>query len=312
MSRITTLPAHLTGAFSYREALTAGVSKGRLRADDLTHPYQGVRVRGPLDGTPLAQLAAYRARMDGNEFFSHSSAALLFGMPLPRRLESATPLHVSVLEPGKPPEASGIVGHQLSDVVVLVHNGFRVSSPVDTWCRLGSMLSIGDLVAVGDYIVTGPDPFHGMPALAPLSALRAGVDRFAGRRGVRRLRAACPLVRIGVLSRKETQVRLLITNAGLPEPVLNYRVPECEDVWTVVDLAYPAYRLGLEYEGDWHRTDLRKFRDDIGRRERLLDVGWEIIRITDDDLARPDALIARIRKRLRARGALASPALLWV
>lgn len=312
MSRITTLPARLTGPFSYHEALAAGVSKGRLRASDLTHPYQGVHLRGSLDGTLLTQLAAYRTRMRSDEFFSHNSTALFFGMPLPRRLERATPLHVSVLDPAKPPEASGIVGHQLTDVTIVVCNGFRVSSPVDTWCQLGSTLSIDDLVAVGDYIATGPDPFHGVPALAPLSALHAGVERFAGRRGVRRLRAALPLVRAGVLSRKETQVRLLIVRAGLPEPVLNYRVPECEDVWTAVDLAYPEFRLGLEYEGEWHRTDPRKFRDDISRRERLLDVGWEIIRITDDDLARPEVLLARIRKRLRARGAFASPGLLWV
>jgi len=68
------------------------------------------------------------------------------------------------------------------------------------------------------------------------------------------------------------------------------------------DLVYPDHRVLLEYEGDHHRTDLRQFRKDIHRRERLVELDWWMIRITADDLVlRPEETVARIAATLHRR-----------
>jgi very-short-patch-repair endonuclease len=68
------------------------------------------------------------------------------------------------------------------------------------------------------------------------------------------------------------------------------------------DLVWPKYRLGLEYDGDYHR-ERRQFRDDIRRNEMIADDEWMTMRVTADDLYdRPRELAARIGRRLASRG----------
>jgi very-short-patch-repair endonuclease len=102
---------------------------------------------------------------------------------------------------------------------------------------------------------------------------------------------------------------LRIVRAGLPEPKINLHVPEAryDGIVPMVDLAYPEFRVGIEYEGDHHRQPVQ-FRRDIRRYERFADAGWSIVRVTGDDVpdgSAPGAsaeLLARIEARLRARG----------
>ena len=53
------------------------------------------------------------------------------------------------------------------------------------------------------------------------------------------------------------------------------------------DLAYRDRKIGIEYEGDYHRVSASTFRSDIARRERFADEGWRTLRVTGDDLASP-------------------------
>jgi very-short-patch-repair endonuclease len=69
-----------------------------------------------------------------------------------------------------------------------------------------------------------------------------------------------------------------------------------------VDLAYPERRVGIEYEGDHHRSDPRQFQKDIRRREQLLDVDWWILRVTNPDLhGRAPELLRRLDRTLARR-----------
>ena len=100
-----------------------------------------------------------------------------------------------------------------------------------------------------------------------------------------------------------------MVRAGLPEPFLNYEVHEArhDGYVPVVDLAYPDFRVAIEYEGDHHR-ERPQFRRDIRRYERMQDCGWVVVRFTADDV--PDdadtrashEAIARVASRLRRRG----------
>ena len=74
-------------------------------------------------------------------------------------------------------------------------------------------------------------------------------------------------------------------DAGLPEPVVNFEIFNASGVFVArVDLAWPRFKVCIEYEGDGHRSDARQFRVDITRRERVEDENWRMVRITDDDL----------------------------
>jgi very-short-patch-repair endonuclease len=152
-----------------------------------------------------------------------------------------------------------------------------------------------ELVIAGDYLVTGE------PGICALGELEDAVAARSGRRGAVRLSAAICHVRVGAESPQESRLRLLLIERGLPEPVINHEVRTVTGTFLArVDLAYPERRLAIEYEGDIHRLDLRVFRKDIARRERVEDHGWRMLRVTADDLqpAAQSRLIARVSRAL--------------
>lgn len=311
MRRQRDLPPRLTAAesFTWAEARGAGVGARRLAASEVDRPFRGIYLPAfdELDHVALAR--AYAKRMPPTQFFSHSTAAAILGVPLPASLAGSRRIHVSVRLGGQPPRARGVVGHTLApdriDVTTL--SGLRLTSPATTFALLGGMLELDDVVVAGDYLVTGEAPRGGAPALTSTQALRDSVARHGRGRGARTLRAALDEIRFGSLSPRETLTRLLIVRSGLPEPELNH--PVFDDMGTLlglVDLAYPEHRVGIEYEGDGHREKAR-FRADILRRERLEDLGWTIVRLTSDDISpvRPHRVaetLTRIEARLRLRG----------
>jgi len=104
-----------------------------------------------------------------------------------------------------------------------------------------------------------------------------------------------------VLSPGETRVRLLLVRAGIPEPELNQKVFDAVGKYLgKPDLLWRGASVGLEYEGGGHAEE-EQMRIDIERREAFHDAGWDVIRVSADDLrgdARRAALVARVRRRL--------------
>ncbi|MEI5583230.1 MULTISPECIES: endonuclease domain-containing protein [unclassified Agromyces] len=298
-------------AFGVRHAVGLGASRRRLEASDLRTPYRGARLRVDAPESVAAFAAAYAARMPATQFFSHSTAAILNGVPLPAAIEDDRLLHVSVLAGDAQPRVAGVIGHQLEAArthVVRV-GGVRMTDAATTWCQLARLLGLEDLVAVGDHLITVRRLDSGRrSAFSSVPALTAAAAAHRRTTGVGLLREALPLLRPGPLSRRESLLRVRVVQAGLPEPVVAYRVVEraLNGYEPTVDLAYPEYRVALEYEGDHHRAPLQ-FRRDIARYERLQDAGWIVVRFTADDVPdRPGAAsqrtVARIAARLRSRG----------
>lgn len=291
------LPSGLTAApFSVPEAIAAGVSAKQLRRTGLDRPFRGIRSLG-RDLSRLEELClAYSVHMLPTHAFSHVTAARLMGLPLPLRLEGAPELHVSAAAPGRAPQVKGVVGHRFSGGPVITHHGVRITGPELTWLSLATMLHLDDLVAVGDALVEGDCPW------TSVEQLRAAIA--PGTRGAVKLREAADLIRVGVRSRPETHLRLRIIRAGLPEPTVSH------PVWVPAlgrhlhpDLAWPAWKVGMEYEGDGHRTDRWQFRHDIGRVEALVDIDWSLSRISAEDVyANLTRTLARARLRLKAHG----------
>lgn len=283
-----------------------GLGRGRLRGRGIEHPFRGI-ASVDLDATrTLDRCRAYEPLLDSRHFFSHTTSAALFGIPLPKS-DLQAPLHVSGLDTSTSCRRADIAGHVLNGARfrVMLRLGLPVISAADTFVQLARMLCFADLIAAGDFLITGPRRKDGSrrPALVTLAELQLAVLRHAGGRGVVAAASALPLLRTGVDSRPETHLRLLLIDAGFPEPV--------PDVETLVDhgrlklhadLTIVEYRVVIEYEGDEHRLSARRFRADITRRELFEAAGWRVIRATAADLyGDPGAFIERVRGILRRR-----------
>lgn len=99
----------------------------------------------------------------------------------------------------------------------------------------------------------------------------------------------------------ETRLRLVLHDGGLPRPTVQHNVFAAYDVSAGrrrcfvgrVDLAYPQWRVAIEYEGDHHREQAH-FRRDVSRLNALRAAGWLVLRFTADDVRRYPARIVRL------------------
>ena len=211
-------------------------------------------------------------------------------------------LHVTVPNPVRGPRVNGIVSHQRQRFDSVHRGRLRVIAPAEAWCDLGDLLTEHDLIAVGDFLVTG-NPYEKVLPLTTIQELRVAISRRRGAPGVRACARAVAKVAEGSLSRPETLVRLLLTDAGVPAPRVNFSATDHRGSFIAMpDLAWPDVKVALEYEGDHHRG-VRQFRDDIRRIERLADNGWLVIKVSADDVFdRPRELVDRVVRRLASRG----------
>lgn len=124
--------------------------------------------------------------------------------------------------------------------------------------------------------------------------------RYRGARGVRRLRSVLPIVDGGAASPKESWLRLLLIDAGMPTPTTQIPVHEGWRLIGLLDMGWEAFRVAAEYDGDQHRSDRRQYVKDIRRLKKLEDLGWIVVRVIAED--RPDDVVDRVRDALIRRG----------
>ncbi|WP_162785738.1 endonuclease domain-containing protein [Microbacterium sorbitolivorans] len=296
------------------EALGAGVGAGRLRGADLEQPFHGARAlpRTNVDTDPWAALRAemiwlaraYAPLLRDDQFFSHETAAAIWGAPM--YASGPVVLHVSVMGTGVMPQRRGVQGHRAQPVATTtrVIDGLRVASFATMWAMLGTDHSRDQLVAVGDFGcrvwregIGRPDP--GRAPITTLEQLEAAMNAIR-RRGISRLRQAHPLIRTDAWSPRETKTRLILVDDGLPEPELNRDVfDEFGGFLGCVDLAYPEYKVAVEYQGQLHGEQYAR---DLERIERLRAAGWTVIQVSSDTLRYPNVVTRRVFEALLARG----------
>jgi hypothetical protein len=125
-------------------------------------------------------------------------------------------------------------------------------------------------------------------------------QRCPGRRGTYRAQVALSLVDAGAQSPKETWLRLLLIQAGLPRPQTQIPVEgESGDVIAYLDMGWEDVKVAVEYDGDHHRTDRRQYGWDVRRLEMLQRRGWLIIRVLAGDV--PADIVRRVRAALARR-----------
>lgn len=314
------LPEALGGAFSCADAAAAGISLKRLRAADLETPFRGVRrKRGAEDAAPAGPFAedqaarqrvledarAYASIMGDRAFYCGSTAAVLWGTGA----HSPGELEVGVVAPERAPRRRGIRGRQLAPTHVEVRTleGLRLSSPASTWAMLGRDAGVRELVRIGDVLVRVPRGERGrrLPE-ERLSTLEELTDAVAaGRRvGSAKLVEALGLIREGAMSPLETDFRLAVVAAGLPEPLLDQEIRDGSGrLAGIADAVWPEYRVIAEVEGDHHRTSRSQWARDIEKHTAYVALGFEVVRLTSAHI-RPSGspAVALVSGALRRRG----------
>lgn len=290
------IPQTMPRAFTVAEARRNGITVGQLRNPDFGRLYFGTRTRPGGDDGWLDRCHSLATRMSGGRAFSHVTAARLHAIPLPAAA-GAGPLHVISPAPVRAIRYRGVVGHEArlppEDVIDMA--GLPVTSPERTWCDLAAILDLPDLVAAGDFLLWRERP------KTTIERLGQAVTQYPSQRGRARLRCALPLLSAHSRSRPESILRVALITSHLPNPEPNFEV-YLRSVRREIDLAYPAYKVGLEYQGDHHRTDRKQWRSDIRRGNDAVDEGWSILYFTGDDIDDLPGLVSRVEMRLRSRG----------
>ncbi|OYN89359.1 hypothetical protein [Parenemella sanctibonifatiensis] len=179
-------------------------------------------------------------------------------------------------------------GIRISHVAELPPHSGGVASAVSAYAAYTAYAPLVDAVAAGDWLLE-----NGQLTAVEMQDLGAA---YGGR-----LRHLAKLVRTGAQSWRETQLRLALVLAGLPEPAINVAVDHPGRVTFSPDLSYDQYRLALEYEGRQHLTDTEQWSSDIERYEEL-SLRWRILRVTAERMRRPRELVTAVWQELRAGG----------
>lgn len=199
--------------------------------------------------------------------------------------------------------------------VELAHSNSR--SPRGVLTRRAALLD-GETQTIGGYPVTTPErtafdigrcgavrsAVARLDALARATGFKVDdVLRVAQRHsrspGLRRMETALELVDAGAQSPRESYLRLLLIDAGLPRPRTQLPVLGEDGIpIAFLDLGWEESMVAVEYDGDQHRTDRRRYVKDIRRMETLERMGWIVVRVVAED--RPAAIVRRVRAALAA------------
>lgn len=322
------LPRALADEFSTSHACAEGVTRARLRAQDLTSPYYRVRRRASVDRRaaeeaasdhePYAQfrtlrrkilnnMRAYATVMPEGSFYCGRTAAIAYGIWIDHPSDD---LEVSVFSPGRAPRARGVKGRRVAPHLATTRmlDGLMMSSPATTWAMLGRDLSMRELVGVGDAFVRVPrDRFgrqHPDEAIITTSQLAAAVDAGSRPGSGTKLATALELIRVGSSSPLETDFRLDAAAGGLPEASLDMEVyDEHGRLIGISEFVYEQLRVVVEIEGDHHRTTRKQWNRDIDKYHAYAAAGFEVVRLTSAHIrgAYPTA-VELVRAALRRHG----------
>ncbi|MEU5878966.1 hypothetical protein [Spirillospora sp. NPDC047279] len=228
---------------------------------------------------------------------ARSTAAWLWGLDVLPSGTGRADLTIELLRPpGHPPfdhpgsesfEATLPPGH------VTIESGVRVTTPARTALDCARWLPRRDAVAAVDqFLRRGVAP-------ADLAAMAAP----AGYRRSRRVAGALAAADDGAESPGESRARMVILDAGFPRPRTQAPAMGPNGRWVYIDLGYEDLRVGLEYDGERHHSGTAARARDERRLRWLRDrMGWEVIPLRRDFLARPAPYLEALLTAMLERG----------
>lgn len=137
--------------------------------------------------------------------------------------------------------------------------------------------------------------------LATVEQLRAAASP-PRRRGQAALERALTYIRVGSMSPLETDLRMDLQDAGLPEPVLDVEVRSSGGrLLGIADGAYPEYGVLLEVEGRHHLQSDAQWERDIAKYAAFAAAGHDVVRLTGRSV-RGGRAVATVIEALRRHG----------
>lgn len=224
------LPDELGRHFSVRQAVAAGIGRGRASARDLDRPFRGVRSITAAE-TPLERVAALVPRLHGGQLIGGETAMRVWGYPLPGIWSVEAPIIVVVATGSARARNRGVTGRRLAEG--RAHpwriGGIPIVDPVAALFMCAATLTDGQMVIALDALISTSDNYPGLrPGRPTLTAtdIAQRLEAWGRFPGSRRVRDALCRTREGVESPKETETRMLLVAGGLPEPVVQYEIHE--------------------------------------------------------------------------------------
>jgi hypothetical protein len=264
--------------FSSSQIAELGLSHRQLQALVATRLVRRV-ARGAYVPTHLAdtietRAAAIAAVVSPHHIVVDRTAATIHGVEVVTWAEHdvVPPVETCVLprrNPSRRREVDGRTRDLRPDEIIAIA-GIRMTTPLRTALDLGCRLRRREAYAAMTMLART----HGFVA----ADLIEGLDRFAGRRGVRQLRDLVGLVDPRLESPREAWTLLAILDAGLPAPQPQHWI-EVDGVPTYrLDFAWPHLRVCVEYDGaEFHDRTPEQRGDDRDRRRWLREHGWTVI-----------------------------------
>lgn len=239
---------------------------------------------------------------DDSWVLSHTSAAVLLGLPVP--FSGLEAVWIT-----RPQGRSAHRGDQLITRVcefepdeIMTLDGLPVTCPERTAADMARQHGLPDGLMVADAMLRAGGSQQRMQEL---------VVRGAGRRGNRAARRAAELADAVVESPGESMMRAHLASLGCPLPVLQFVLltPEGRFV-SRNDFGWPDWKVVGEYDGMGKYTTLLRpgetaadaIRREKAREADIRDQGYELIRFMAEDLRNPQRAAARLMKLLRANG----------
>ncbi|MGV0624696.1 endonuclease domain-containing protein [Mycolicibacter minnesotensis] len=274
-------------AFKGTEATSRGLSRGRLRWN-YAAIFPDVYVSKHAARTLRLNTVGAWLWSGRDGVIAGRAAAALHGA---RWVEAATPIEM-IWRNGRPPKGIVVRNERIDADELVEINGMMVTNPARTAWDIGRHLPRNLAVPHLD-------------ALSRATGVTAGdclllAARHPRARGLRRSTVALHLMDPGAESPKESWLRLVLLDGGLPPPSTQIRVANGHTV-AYLDMGWEAAMVAIEYDGEHHRTDRRQYAKDVHRSEMLRDHGWWVIRVIKED--RPAVIVARVREALARRSA---------
>ena len=205
-------------------------------------------------------------------------------------VDAATPIEM-IWRSGRPPSGIVVRNERIdADEIVGIDN-MSVTSPARTALDLARHLPRNVAVRHLDALARAT----GVKACDALSL----AERYPRARGRRRSRAALNLMDPGAQSPKETWLRLVLIDSGLPAPRTQIRVADGVNE-AFIDMGYDEPMVGLDYDGQHHSSNRGQYVHDIGRAELIERQGWIDIHVVAEHSRR--FVIHRLSDAFAQRG----------
>ncbi|MHA3024378.1 hypothetical protein ACXPWS_29415 [Mycobacterium sp. BMJ-28] len=268
---------------------SAAVAEGRLSRSQLRTGYRPI-YRGIY--VPVHHEPTLRERIVGASLATGGVIAGVAASALHGANWVDVDTDIEVISAGRPQPGLVLHDERITSHEITRIAGVRVTTPARTAFDLARRLPRDRALTRLDAL-THANPFA-------MDDVDAVTRRNPRARGLPLLRKTLPLVDGGAESPRETWLRLLFIDAGLPAPTTQFVIYDDRRYVRRVDMVWAEFKVGAEYDGVQHLTSRVQYAKDVWAARALARLDWHIVHVIKED--DPDDIVTEARAALLSRG----------